>query len=251
MKIVTTFSDSGYREYAERMLQSIDKFWPQDIGVVAYYEGVKPAVSGSRFEFLPIFAECQDLLQFLKKHKDMHIDHEISKRNYNRDVVRFAPKSYVIAHATTSGMDTKYIWLDADTVAFRKIDMDEVEQITDCYCAYLGRKNFYSETGFLSFDATRPPHFDFMREWREYYNMELIFRLERWHDCEVFDTLRKKYESKMKFKNLTPEAERTDHVFIQSVLGNYMDHLKGPRKKFGRSSKSDLGKVKKSVAYWN
>ena len=39
------------------------------------------------------------------------------------------------------------------------------------------------------------------------------------------------------------------HVFINSVLGDYIDHMKGKRKIKGKSSRSDL-RSKKNQDYW-
>ena len=39
------------------------------------------------------------------------------------------------------------------------------------------------------------------------------------------------------------------HVFINSVIGDYIDHMKGKRKIKGKSSKSDL-RYNKNQEYW-
>jgi hypothetical protein len=39
------------------------------------------------------------------------------------------------------------------------------------------------------------------------------------------------------------------HVFINSILGDYIDHMKGKRKIKGKSSKSDL-RIKRKEDYW-
>ena len=47
-----------------------------------------------------------------------------------------------------------------------------------------------------------------------------------------------------------PDA--SGHVFINSPLGAYMDHLKGFRKELGRSNKSDLqGNWSHTAEWWN
>ena len=42
---------------------------------------------------------------------------------------------------------------------------------------------------------------------------------------------------------------RGHHVFINSVLGDYIDHMKGKRKIKGKSSQSDL-RIKRKEDYW-
>ena len=62
---------------------------------------------------------------------------------------------------------------------------------------------------------------------------------EEWHDSYIFDQVRKKIEKKYNVHNLDItqlglvdiEIKNDEHVFVTSVLGEYMDHKKGNRKK--------------------
>ena len=55
---------------------------------------------------------------------------------------------------------------------------------------------------------------------------------------------------KIENTNLTPWGKNYDHVFINSILGEYMDHMKGDRKNIGKSKKSDLFNERKAE-YWS
>jgi len=75
-----------------------------------------------------------------------------------------------------------------------------------------------------------------------------IFTLDEWHDSYVFDAVRKQCNLKeldWSGHLITGEG----HPLINSEWGAYLDHLKGARKKQGRSPQSDL-KVTRTEAYW-
>ena len=70
-----------------------------------------------------------------------------------------------------------------------------------------------------------------------------VFQLLEWHDSFVFWHLARKFQEKYNIqvndigygKNV-----KGHHVFVNSELGLYMDHMKGKRKKLGSSAKADL-----------
>ena len=48
---------------------------------------------------------------------------------------------------------------------------------------------------------------------------------------------------------MTPSGKDYDHVFINSELGKYIDHMKGPRKNEGKSRSTDIYTERKE-SYW-
>lgn len=85
------------------------------------------------------------------------------------------------------------------------------------------------------------------------YCDDQLFKLDEWHDAYVFGKCieRIKYVNKHEFFDLTPEGKGYDHVFINSVLGNYIDHMKGPRKDIGHSKIEDFYINPHMNSYWN
>ena len=79
-----------------------------------------------------------------------------------------------------------------------------------------------------------------------------VFKLLEWHDSYVFWHLSKIYR---KEKNIQVndigywKGVKGHHVFVNSELGDYMDHMKGKRKKIGTSARNDLRK-EPTVDYW-
>ena len=89
--------------------------------------------------------------------------------------------------------------------------------------------------------------------WRELYEKDTVFNLPQWHDSYVFDCIRTTLEGQTNKKNisLSPWGKDYDHVFVNSVLGDYMDHMKGPRKYKGATPKSDItNKERLKHEYW-
>jgi hypothetical protein len=68
----------------------------------------------------------------------------------------------------------------------------------------------------------------------------------------VFWHLTKKYQNQKSVKVNDIgywKGVRGHHVFVNSELGQYMDHMKGKRKKIGSSARNDL-KTQHSIDYW-
>lgn len=75
-----------------------------------------------------------------------------------------------------------------------------------------------------------------------------IFQQDEWHDSFIFDVVRRQTalnELDWSSHLITGEG----HPLINSDWGAYLDHLKGSRKRTGRSLPADL-KVKRTEAYW-
>ena len=106
----------------------------------------------------------------------------------------------------------------------------------------------YPETGFIGFNADHPLYEPFMQAYREVFFSGLIFTQKGWHDCYGFDIVRRVFNTPEHFVNLSKDV-RAMHPIVNSVLGAYLDHKKGPRKE-SRSQKSDLV-IERNEPYWN
>jgi len=141
------------------------------------------------------------------------------------DAQRFSHKVYAQLDAFESG-ERYVVWLDADCVAKAKLTPEFFIDLLDGhFCAFLGRKQTYTETGFLIFDTHHPDMEIFKHRYREFYDKRLLYLLDYWVDCSAFDSARKGLSG----NNLTPEAEGMIDVFRRSPLGKVLDHDKGAR----------------------
>ena len=174
------------------------------------------------------------------------------KYHYERDAVRFSNKSFAIAHAgRTCRMQYEadiLIWLDADVITFTKIPNELFRELlkNNAFVGYLGRQHRHTESGFLIFNLHSPYTSEFFETIENMYLSRQVFHLREWHDCEVFDVCRIIFQAQGKItsNNISAGVSNSDHPFINSVLGRYMDHLKGTETKM-----QGLTHARKSIGY--
>lgn len=74
------------------------------------------------------------------------------------------------------------------------------------------------------------------------YKQDLLFRQREFHDSYLFDVIRRRFERRgcQTYDIAQGIGRDAGHVFVNSPLGRYMDHMKGERKAEGASWPSDL-----------
>ena len=152
------------------------------------------------------------------------------------------------------------LWfLDADIVTFEKIPMSWLEHIIPdtAFTSYLGRpKKGFSETGYYAFNTTHKYAGEFFERWQTYYDKDRFLELKGYTDSFTFDGARIELEKEGKIKNEDLNdgrwagGRRSRHPFINSELGQYMDHLKGYDRKAAMTSKKRDLTTKQSHPYW-
>ena len=131
---------------------------------------------------------------------------------------------------------------------------------TDSELCYLGRKGKYSECGLYSMNLRSANVQAFLKEFQRFYDQaeQGIFQLAEWHDSFVFDAVRVKFPQMRQLDwaahlhDIRPRlgsSQGEGHPLINSEWGAWLDHLKGGRKKLGRSKPEDL-KVPRTETYW-
>ncbi len=256
--VVTTFNEQGLADYGARFLAAFDQYWPADVTLYAYHEGSKPNFESPHIIYKDLEQSCPGLVAFKARHAvDKKVQGTLADGDYGyrMDAVRFAHKVFALADCALSVEVDVLFWLDADSVTFADVPISLLDQVMpeDVYTSYLGRPHTYSECGFVGYALTHPRNQEFMEFWRQLYIDDTLFELPEWHDSFVYDVIRKTFEAKLsdfKTYNIAGEDTPSDHPFINSVLGQYMDHMKGEsRKGDGRSFKDDLV-VERAEDYW-
>lgn len=241
IEVVTTMNVRIFRETGRKMVKSFYKYWPEGIDLHVYWESKYSGFSWIRDPFFhDLFGECKGLKEFVDRHSK-RADQQ-NPNELHRGAVRFAYKSFTIfTHCLKSEADY-VIWLDADTETYNKIPVDFIYSLLneDTYLTYLGRKNGISECGFVIYNLNKGINVQFMEHWKKLYLEDGIFNLKEWHDSYIFDWLRNQYKPYFKEKNIGNDAQGWDHVFINSPIGKYIDHMKGNRKSEGKSRSEDL-----------
>ena len=114
---------------------------------------------------------------------------------------------------------------------------------------YLGRGEKYPECGWVCYNKRHAKLKEFMQYWTDMYINDTIFKEMEWHDSYLFWQCVKRIAPNDGVDIGKGAGAKGHHVFINSVLGAYVDHMKGKRKVLGKSSKSDL-RGDRNEDYW-
>jgi len=269
IKVITSYKPGTWNEYAKRAVDSVLEHWPANTDVAVYHESqTQDIFEHPRVEWLDAHEVQPELLKFKSKYKDDPVANgEIQeipngvrrpgpmpeKGSFQWNAVRFSNKIFCVTHAIKSSAGYDYvIWLDADTYSFRPMPENFLEKLLpgDSLITYLGRGDKDPECGFVGYNLRHPEIQNLNKDWEELYISDGIFKLTSgWTDCSSLIHLSNKYQKQKNIKvNDIGHAGgvKGHHVFINSVLGLYMDHFKGKRKKSGTSWRKDLSPQSRS-----
>lgn len=239
---VTTFNLDKH-SYGIEMINSFYKNWPDEITLTAFIEkssGLNDSAVKQKILVKDFHLEIPEYYKFVQKFKDK----EQYTDDFRFNVFRFAHKVYAMFTALKNVKSKYLIWLDADIKTYKKIPIEFLKSLIhkDKYVSYLGREDIsfeqlkYSETGFIIFNTEHYIHKTFWNEMMRMYDGGQLFFEKEWTDSWIFDVVRKKLETDNNIKNINIsdlglfKLKNDDHVFVASVLGQFMDHKKGNRK---------------------
>jgi hypothetical protein len=241
--VVTTFNKKGFDAFGKEMIISFDKFWSKDIALNVYYEDMNlPDIETSNRIFFSSFNE--EVKKWYKFQSNFFL-RELNKPDspinsfYKYSAIKFAHKIYAIEKQLEKNFSEYLIWLDSDVITFKKIENSFIDTLVDnnSYLTFLGREhvNFHSEAGFLIFNTKNKFHKIFWKRMMEMYDQGKLFDQNEWHDSYILDVVRLELEKKsLKNINISLMGLRwVDplYIFDNSVLGEFMNHFKGKRKK--------------------
>jgi len=253
--VVTSMHRGGYDLYGRRMIADFLDKWPENTRLTVYAEDFEVAERSDRLEVIDLHAACPDLVAFKENNRERwkrgyvantgkRLFRSSEKYRYKWDAVKFANKVYAYCAHAQRTQARFLVWLDADTTTVRPVPADFIQSLGDVFLVYLGRRYVHSECGFLRFDMRHDAAPDFFANMRAMYDSGQVFTLKEWHDSFVFDTVRSVMTASGKISELSlSDPAEMRHPFVNSVLGEYMDHLKGEtRKTAGSSSDRDRGR---------
>jgi hypothetical protein len=240
IRVCSGFSPKGYEEYGRNFLKTFDRYWPKEIELAVYTEEPVPMPRG----VCRSLWECNGVAEFIARHKDdpekcgTKPNHLWNPRHVGRpywyrfDAVKFCRQMFIPEHAARGLSDGDIlVWLDGDVVTFENVPDRFIESLLNGHeISYLGRPGRHSEIGYWAVrinDRTRRFLVDIAEVWRT----DRVFSLPEWHSAFVFDWVRK--TSGLDEINLTPTGN--GHVWGQSPLHHYTNHLKGNLKTVGYS----------------
>lgn len=234
IKLISSVNQTLYEEIGSSSLRSWKANLPSEIKIEVYSEDNVPGTTD-------IFQACPSLKDFIARHVDRFDQQD--KRELHHGAIRFSYKSFAVFTNLLSATVDHLIWLDIDVEIFNQVDMAFIESLLpkgDQFVTALFREGSYPETGFVAYNLDHPQREPFAEEWRDLYVKDSLFSLPEWHDGYLFGFLIDKHFVEEEVINLSPKGKGYDHVFINSRLGKYMDHMKGARKEVGHSYTADL-----------
>ena len=285
IKFITSYKPGCWDQYAKKGIEAMAKNLPDEIDLVVYAEEKIPACDYERIKWIDLNNAEPELFKFKKRHKNDPVANgklgnveggvrrlpelqklgglDKNKESFLWDAVRFANKVFCVINAVRNSLDYNYVvWLDADTNIFRPMPFEFITKLLpqNTMVTYLGRENptlndggKYPECGFVGYNLQHPETQNFINEWERLYKEDSVFKILEWHDSYVFWHLTKKFrqEKLIEVNDIGKwVGVKGHHVFVNSVLGQYIDHMKGDRKIKGSSSKKDLKTTINDVEYW-
>lgn len=258
VSVFTTMSAEGFESYGHKSITSFLTYWPYDCKLFVYCEDFT-IKENTKIVYVDI-DNIKKLSSFKNKNKNVPMLNGYKNKEYNFmfDFVKFSHKSYVMFDAIQNLTTDWVIWLDADTITHTLIDNDFFNKILNdkSLAVFLERDNLYTETGFLAFNRRHPDILKYVSLAENIYDNNLIFDIDYFNqgytDCHIFDYVRKILgEEGCYFHNISYDKE-DKHPFVNSILGLYMDHLKGHRKELGSSRSVDIKNpnMKINSNYW-
>lgn len=249
---VTTCSQAGWVEYAETMVDSFDKNFPPEMKLVVYVDFKAPP-SRHRVEFRQISQTGMSLenYHFALSEFDFALGQTVpySEHDFANtygiiwNARKFSFKVFTICHAIMTGNSDVVVWLDADSNIVDRVDYNVINRSIPEYAmvSYLGRSWRYTECGYVAYNMSHPLTNLFAEAVVQMYTSGAVFSLKEWHDSYVFDVVRLYFERRLGVRNfnIAKHVDDLDHVFLNTELGLYIDHMKGPRKTEGKSRLSD------------
>ena len=272
---LTTFHKPGLDLYGQRFIDSFAKNVDKKIKLLVYAENCTPINRDTNQITIIDSKELNKLNQFKarwgnvpkangkcpfpeKRPRDHH-------KEFKWDAVRFANKVYAVFDAVARTNDTWTVWIDADTYVHTPINYEQFQQLlpSDKWITFVGRgkgSQTWPECGFYGLNTEHDTCKKFLNEFERMYQDadNGIFRLDEWHDSYVFGKILNQltpidknfHDYSKDIYNKTAKTGGGGHPLINSILGNYFDHMKGSRKNKGKSQKKDL-LSNRTESYWN
>lgn len=264
--VCTGWNLEGWVRYGRRFLETFVEHWPSEVRLEVYGEEDAMAASALRamelaragklqhdvrFTHLRAIEGC---VEFLERHRGdpmkcgraKSAGHPWKERavvagyNWRYDAVKFSRQGF-IPHAVATDQkntDADFLcWLDGDVVTHSRVASAEtITKImpTGKAIAFLGREPKHPDIAFQLYDLREPRALQFLQAFRLAYELDLVFTLKEWHSAFVWRHLLQHHPQFLELAyNMTPQG--SGHVWHQSVLRFWGDHLKGDRKERGRS----------------
>jgi len=268
VKLVTSFNERLWEQYAKKCLDTWKEYLFLDEGSIIeiWINGIFPVGLPLVINNIPVTYKCLDTqsdgwVYFYETFSQIQRPQVPPSDTFRYNFMPFSCKVFALAEASFKLKDggifnsskpmlpgefreiipavDALLWLDADVILKKKVTSEVLKSfLGDASLAWLDRgpQWGYGDTGFILCDV-RKNNLDVFFEQANTYGSGQLFFYREWHDAFIFSAIVKMKEFmdiKFKAKNLN-EDMNSEHKnglypFETSVLKEYFDHLKGPRK---------------------
>jgi len=235
LTVITGWNPEGYVQYGRRFAETFHRHVSPDVDLIVYGEEPVKLPRGE-FRRLDAIPGC---VEFLMRHdnprgrgREVQPNWKPSAReagyNFRFDARKFSRQGFIPLHAALSlgGDDQMLAWFDGDVVFTRDVPRGTLQGLLPAGAdvAYLGRGEKHSEIGFQIYRI--PAALRMLLAFSRLYESDEVFALKEWHSAYCFDEARRRTATRG--HDLTPGG--SGHVWQQSPLRAFSDHLKGKRK---------------------
>lgn len=240
---MTGWSPAGFKQYGAKFLEGFTAYWPDEVKLVVYGEEACPPAPRVEFRNLSEIPYCMSFLDRWRDNARAN-GREPNPRwkqrereagySYRFDAWKFSRQGFIPAHAIAH-CETKYLlWLDGDVMTHAPVDPARICGLLPggLSIAYLGREPKHPDLAFTLYRVDMPSR-TLLNCFFDYYAADAVFKLDEWHSAYVWRRCLDDTATAKHAHNMTPGGH--GHVWFQSPLGQWMDHLKGDRKQRGRS----------------
>lgn len=251
IQIVTTMNERIYHQTGRRMIESVRENWSgvMSAPMMLYAEGFWPAEAAYGASLLSLPEWCHT---FKARHVNVPSANGRSGSGYDYrfDAVKFVNKVAAVEDAMARSDAPYLVWMDADIFAHGEVTAEWLKPLLPAHgeaLSWLDRVDIYPECGLVIFNQRHSGAHRAVREWRRLYESWDVFGLRETHDSFALEHVVKR--AGLETRSLSGGARTTSHPFVNGPLGARLDHLKGPRKDYGRSHASDL-RAPRPEGYW-
>jgi hypothetical protein len=263
--VVSTFHEPVLDLYGKKFIESFGENVDEKINLWLYTEGFDLPSTDPRMTFMRQETSLPKLMAFKEKWKDVPKANGICPfperrpRDYHKEfkwhAIRFANKVYAVFDACKRADTDWVVWMDADCVVHSPWSYEQFSELlpNDKWITYVGRgkgSQTWPECGFYGLNVKHPTCRWFMKEFERFYEdaENGLFTLDEWHDSYIFGHILadiKKGDPRVldyssELYNVSVKSGGGGHPLINGPLGQWLDHLKGDRKKDGKSKAKDL-----------
>ena len=228
VEVVTSMSAKGLDLYGRKFISTYLEHWDAPLHV--YFDGVDPLPDLGDGVTCHALEDDPDWREFVENvpEKALRSSHP------NTQALRFCHKVFSVTDRVSEETADWRVWIDSDVEFTRRMDDIALATLLPPWSSvtYLGRIDMpYSECGFVGYrlDEYGAAVLERMRD--IYVTGELYtYRDTDWHDSSTFDRACRELVPHVRQHSYSA-GMRGYHVWPETVLGKYMVHNKGPKRK--------------------